>query len=373
MQVTLRFTLALTKEDSVANGPLFHRWIPDGERDAIELPPLSSPDPGPKPSRLRVWFDPRGGDFGGLHYAPEGPPFPREKVEREGKAEGGPLHGELQVDDVDDAAIQALDQDSRHDPAYEALGRIVYKAIHVPISNFVLCLKHVYGQSWLQPPDHATDRRGSLANYFANMGVKWRVGDRSGRFRPGTPVSWLKLTALHASEYRQYLKRAEWDEIPDLLCKWVRPPAATEVLSRAARMLLEEEVRSACVEAYAGLELALSQYVESRNNDPVWRSLRRTFDAAKMEQKLALVAAHANIQSEAFDHAIEGLEARHRVAHKGWIPTESEESVLAHAVHTLIEVAASLLPAPGMRVLRVTSSTTNRSPEQWEARYDEFD
>jgi hypothetical protein len=69
-------------------GPLFHRWLPDGEKDAILV---DVPDPT---AELKVWFERRGFvDDRWIRFDYSRPEIDPEIMERQAILDAGPLRG----------------------------------------------------------------------------------------------------------------------------------------------------------------------------------------------------------------------------------------------------------------------------------------
>lgn len=374
--IVLRFTAALSRTEVVPNGPLFHRWVPDDERDAIELTPETSPDPGARPTRLRVWFAPRGSEGGLLRYDPNGSPFPANVVARYAKAEGGPVHAELTIDGVSESSVAALAAHQRDSPEYEALGARVYKAIHNPIASFIALLKTVYGQCWLVPPEHYDADKIPLLHYFRAMEARWRLETEAAwhPFTPGMRGPRIFVEILSPREYREYLTERDWRALGELSSVTRRAPFAAEVLSRAALLLMQDDIRAAAVEGYAGLEVALESFVHARSKDPIVLAIRKVFDHERnLEVKFAMIAPLAKVAPEDYSAAVPAIHARHKIVHGGWVPLGKARENLRREVFALLRATAPLIPDPGLRVLKVSPFSAHMPPEEWEEAYRVLD
>jgi hypothetical protein len=165
--LSLRFEIPLRDYTNPwpANGPAFHRWLPDGERDALAL---DTEDPA---AELRVWFERRGyigtegPDEGFIRYSPDRREVDPAIMERQGVLEAGPLLGAIGLRDVPNDQFRAVAEGRTGDPAYVALGkRVVKRVVYPPVSRLIDILRTTYGQFWFRPLAPWDSRRQSLGN-----------------------------------------------------------------------------------------------------------------------------------------------------------------------------------------------------------------
>src|SRR6266581_4241758 len=95
--LTLEFDIPLAgfgpRELFEANGPLFSRWLPDGQSDAVVL------DTGDGDVELHIWFERLGfvGDNGFIHFDERRREVPEELMSRQAVLEAGDLRGKLRL------------------------------------------------------------------------------------------------------------------------------------------------------------------------------------------------------------------------------------------------------------------------------------
>src|SRR5260221_1744382 len=159
--IKLRFHLRLESEPVghlKVQGPQFHRFLPDGQNDAVWLTPEGDPH------EIRVWFDrtaKKRGDF--LEWDRDGTEFDEATMRRQGKLEAGNLRGDFFMPDLSDAELESLlrspkavnepfGQDTADDPVYQRLGKRVVNLLYPPLANFIATLRDQYGQYWRQVP-----------------------------------------------------------------------------------------------------------------------------------------------------------------------------------------------------------------------------
>jgi hypothetical protein len=126
-------------------GPLTHRWMPNGQSDAIDL------DVGNSDYILKVWFERRG-------YVRDGMiefDYKRKEVEpaiipKQVVLEAGPMTGSFTIKDVSDVELEAVKGNKEGDPNYISLGKRIVSIIQPPVSNLLRILRIQYGQYWLR-------------------------------------------------------------------------------------------------------------------------------------------------------------------------------------------------------------------------------
>lgn len=107
-ELKLEFRINLTRrlpDPIVENGPLFHRWLPDGKKDAIAL---TRPD---EQEQLTVWFERRMVvNHGFLSWKSDGTAFDPNIMKRQGKLDSGLLFGDMNavVSKAELAAIEKM-------------------------------------------------------------------------------------------------------------------------------------------------------------------------------------------------------------------------------------------------------------------------
>ena len=151
------------------HGPLFHRWLPNGENDAISL------DSGDDDAKLMVWFD-RFGTVDGKQIR-----FDLGKREVDQKImltqailEGGPLFGRVEIDNMSEEIVHCLKNDEIGSEVYEQFGKRVVKIIYPAVQNFLDNLRTRYGQYWIPNIEKWDSRKDSLGAHCRNLQIEWR-------------------------------------------------------------------------------------------------------------------------------------------------------------------------------------------------------
>ena len=115
-------------------GPQFHRWLPDGEKDAISL------DTGNSNATLKIWFERRGYVDGNLiKFDYERQEVDPEIMSTQGKLDAGPLKGLLDILDISDEEVSLLKEKKVDDKRYLAFEKKIIKLFYNPVRCW--CIK----------------------------------------------------------------------------------------------------------------------------------------------------------------------------------------------------------------------------------------
>jgi len=106
-KLLLKFGINLEAKDTQFalehHGPQFHRWLPDGEKDAILL------DTGDPNAVLKVWFERRGFVRDGfIVYDRKRQEADSEIIPKQAVLDAGPLRGLLEIQEISAEEIMSL-------------------------------------------------------------------------------------------------------------------------------------------------------------------------------------------------------------------------------------------------------------------------
>src|SRR5579872_4737380 len=145
-------------------GPLTHRWLPDGENDAISL------DTGDSDFILKVWFKRRGYVSGSMiEYASDREEVDPTIIPKQGILEVGAMTGFLEVKNIVSDKFNAVTNNLIGDVNYVSLGKEIVKKIQPTIASFLRILRIRYGQYWLNDFLPFDSRNGSIGGYYNSL------------------------------------------------------------------------------------------------------------------------------------------------------------------------------------------------------------
>jgi hypothetical protein len=308
------------------HGPVFHRWLPYGRADAIDLPTDD------KAARLRVWFD-RWGTTDDSHITYN---WQKREVDpaimvRQAVLYGGSLDGDLTLSDVTDDELRALsdivadDENTLEDsPLARALGERVVGLIYDPVASFVETLRVRYGQYWLEPVKRWDEKKVSLGAYCGASALlaEWSCdGEKTWKHFTPTRVIWNagSLGGSVAAFFR-YLTQQDWCDIAARAARReLHPSDVAQVVGRAHHLAEDGELRLALVEAVTALEVAVSVVLRRHFSDAqAFRQALKSFDRATLAGRVTAASGYTGrIPAEHVKKLIEGIEARNRIVHAG--------------------------------------------------------
>jgi len=241
-------------------GPLFHRWLPDGEKDALVL------DVGTDNAELKVWFERRGYVEGGLiKYDVTRKEVNPAVIPTQAALTAGSLFGSLEIRDLAEEEVMPIRENRIGDASYRALGdRVVNKLIYPSVSRFINTLRGKYGQYWIRELHKWDSRNETLGAYCQFLLLKWSLDQGATwlDFVPDDPIAYTTAMAGRAESFRNYLTQEDWNDLAQISSQKYELPLASNFLSRANQLLDEEDYKYALIEGITALELAVSDAIK---------------------------------------------------------------------------------------------------------------
>jgi hypothetical protein len=326
----------------LGSGPIFHRWLPDGEKDAIVL------DTGEPDVDLKVWFE-RLGFVDGYHH---GIVFDEERREvspdvmrTQGVLAAGPLVGSLEIRGLREGAVAAVRGDGVMDAEYVGLGKRVVSNLLVPhVNRFLRILRVNYGQHWIVELEEWDSRYRSLAEYCERpLGLTWSPdgGDTWKPFHPGPGEGGGR--ARHDGRpfpqlLREYLAEADWRQLGLLIRDGYEPSTGALVLAQAHRFLDLGDVRQAIIEGVCALEVALHEFVRNRLGGA--RDLAKcmeSFWTLPLRAQVVVVAtALSGIPEQDIEDSVALVGIRNKILHEGEVVPDDAASRMTGLMNTVV-------------------------------------
>lgn len=266
-RLVLKFSIKLEREfdkENYPEGPVFHRWLPDGQIDAIML--KDDPD-----ISLKVWFERFGttakdwdGDYIKFEYGKKD--FEPTIIPKQSSLIAGPLRGRLEIS-VSEEQLQSLIANDN----YIKLGKKVVGLLVPPISKFINVLRINFGQYWikeLEKYDFNTNQSAlygrSLAYYCHSMALEWSVDEKDWKpFEPGKFIpSTLAAVMIDKKEYLEFITRDDWKNISKIRYK-EEYSVAQDMLMEFSELLDKDLLNRAIINGITSLEVAINSFMKN--------------------------------------------------------------------------------------------------------------
>jgi len=326
-------------------GPLFHRWVPNGSADALRLSAANDP------YQLSVWFERRAkkDPAGFLRWDREGSQFDPETMQRQEKLDGGVLYGELTLVDVPEAALAAMkehpifvgekfgNEPLEKQPPYIALGKKVVEYAQPRLSRLINQLRNQYGQHWLRDLSPWDSRRSTLGSYCLSLGLKWRSEDgRMCRFMPTNLGEEFELQPAPGREYGEYLTEKDWRRLQAAGFE-ADATIELELLGNATRLLDLSENRHAFVEVVTALEIAIANRVRS-DNKAIQLAMQSFTNGPPLKTQAAVLMKLLQFSSDEIIDVLAIVKMRNAIVHEGKAVSPDDTATLRRAMTSVAKL-----------------------------------
>jgi len=366
---SLRFTIGL-REYGLASpvehsGPYFHRWLPDGENDAIAL---GLPRTG---AQLKLWFERRGFVHRGfIEYDTYRHEVDPDIMTRQGVLEGGPLMGLLSGCELSQEELSALNEDRRGDPSYEALGKRVINLVFPEVSRFISIVRTNYGQYWVKELEGWDSRKRTLGSYCRFiLNSEWSLddGETWQPFVPNEPMQngvHLDVSLSDKQRFTEYITREDWQWLAEYYRRRCLPSPSANILLSTHKHLDQGDLRYAFIEGVTALEMALSEFIQDGigGRDALNKPLTGFFEL-RLPSQLASIAVTLGLDAEAIEKAVEAVSIRNKIVHEGHDPPSSSEDKLRGLMH----VTSQLISGLSIRFPTINPGNAVMPREDWES------
>ncbi|MBI5476340.1 MAG: hypothetical protein HY964_06355 [Ignavibacteriales bacterium] len=365
----VRFAKHLKRSElkfSSHEGPLFHRWLPDGERDAITVTDSKTN------TIVKLWFERWGFvDSSMIMFDYNRKEVNPDIITRQAVLDAGPLYGNIRLS-VSSDELNAVRQNRKGDSTYEALGkRLVKNIIYPQVLRFLNMFRINFGQYWIALPTDWDSRQCSLGHYCRHWNMKWSNDDGASwsDFIPNEEKISLTLRICGEQTWRELLHESDWREIQDLTQSGYEPSFAGTLITLAHELADQDKLRHAFIEGITALEVAIEEFYKQKfKNDETLRDALKSYWELPLRTRLASVTLAATssgsvISSDDVLGALRAIEIRNRVVHEGVDPQVEDGKHLA----ALLRVASALLLGSHFRFPPSNiGNEIRRSEKEWE-------
>lgn len=363
MKLLLKFWIPLEYQNQYLEiekfGPFFHRWLPDGEKDAIELQ-TSVPD-----IKLKIWFD-RSGLFDNefIKFDYQTYEVPAHLIEKQSYLDGGPVIGLLELQNLSENEINPVITNKKGDSQYVSLGKKVIKIIEPQLINFINILRTNFGQKWLDPLKQWDSRKESLGHYFSNTVItQWSIDGKSWQdFVPNEVVWNPEFKSYGPEKDLQFITKKDWMQLSDALNKEYTPSTSAILLSDAGYFAMHGDLKHAIIEAISALEVAISEHIRRELKDKTLVDKIAAFEQLPLPVQLIVVSMNREITTASLNNSIEIIKLRNEIIHEGKIPIDSDEIKL----YSLFHIIEGLIDGPGFKYPFEYSTLRVMEPQEWD-------
>jgi len=326
------------------HGPLFHKWLPDGERDGLDLN-VDETD-----AELRVWFEQNGFvEMGRVKFDYERKELDARIISEHPVLDAGPLIGMLRLSNVPEDVLEAIQDNRAGDSAYVAFGRRVVQLLTGPLTRFLDVLRTNYGQYWISELKDWNPRDQNLGSFFSLViQTKWSIdeGVTWGDFLPEAP-EFFGAGRGATVNYDELLTRLDWRELQKTLSEGYEPKLGARLLTSTHELIEREDLRGAAIQGMMALQVALNEFMQrkTRMNKVLGENLQ-AFASLPLPARLAAVSTLSGaISAQQVESALKLADMHHKIIREGWEPPATARKELENGLLTV----AALLPGPGFK------------------------
>lgn len=348
------------------HGPLFHRWLPDGTRDIIDL------DTDNAYSKLTVWFDQMGKkERDLLVYDPTKNEVTDEDIDKQGVLDAGPLKGKLTLSDLIQPEIDILKQNKIDDDIYIKLGKkIVNNLFYPPISNFINILKYNYGQYWIKELEKWDSRIRDLGSYCKKMNMKYSLDSEKTwlDFIPTTKKLQYEFVIEMGGPYTEYMTKEEWNILKTYNKKY-KPNLSLVLLRKSQELIENNDMKYALIDAVTSFELCLRDFLSkkingfSKSEEYLNTMLRENDNRFKLS---TITAFFDEIDISTLEDCIKVVDYRNDLVHGGKNPPADAEE----KIRQLYKLISYISDGPVVKFPKRNAGNARMNEENWIKEYD---
>ena len=321
-------------EPSKLDGPVFTRWLPDGENDALKV------TIDRYSAEVYLWFERHGfiDDSGFIRYEHKRFEIDPNVLPRQEKVYAGALYGKIILNEISEAQVSALINHEVESEEYVTLGKLVLKKILDPVLiQFTKLLKNTYGQYWIEVYKPFDSRNLALSNHCSRLNMKWHLSDEeSGDFVPGKKEIQTISFTVSASQEKEYIDRNAWFHLESLLNNKFEPSLSSAFASRANKLLEEGRYSHSLLESVTAIELSIEEYIRrSISNAPELEEYMHSFWKNPLPTRISLVASLAGADTNDISLSISGVNERNKFVHDGKDPDSSVSGLVDGLLRTI--------------------------------------
>jgi hypothetical protein len=343
---TLIFTLIVPlerhdlEEYPRLHGPIFHRWLPDGEKDCILIKTKS------RNLKILIWFERCGFvQDGWIRFDYKKREIDTTILNRQAKLDAGPLRVRIELTGISIEDIRTLKKNKQGNENYKRIGKRLIKILNESVIPFINTLRFYYGQYWLQELTKWDSRVQSLGSYFRRMNTKYSIdkGATWVDFIPDKMEARGGFVVNVQSDFSSYLSKEDWKALNNIDLSEFSLTLAAELLQTAHQLKDEGNCKQAIIEGNTSLEVAISYLFKNRLSlSKVLKEEMQSFWQLPIGAQLIVISCLIEgLSDKDIENAISIVKIRNKIIHEGFTPKSDFDTM--KKIDSLFRVIAKLI------------------------------
>lgn len=350
-------------EPEEQQGPFFHRWLPDGEKDAITL------DTSDKGIHLRVWFERCGYTVMNMvEYDDVRREVDPAIMRNQARLDGGPLVGQIKLD-LKPEELTKLTGSEIGDDIRIRLAQKLIDHIQPATGRLVDIVRTTYGQYWLpefRPWDSRQQGLGFYCRHVLHLYWSFDSGSTWSEFVPDQPT--VRVHFPREPDYSQYITESDWRGVAKLAALPGKEPLAAMLISQSRNYLHSGDLRHAVIEGVSALDVAVNGFMREKlkGSGQLQKVAQSFFQLGLAAQAIIVMSSLGDISAEEMEIVARLVDVRNNVVHKGLTPSEDD----ANQLEALLKTTSKLIPGPVFKFPTLYYGNRVMSSDEWQRAYE---
>lgn len=345
--IDLRFQRDLSEQEFGINeiherhGLAFHRWLPDGEKDAIVVG-TKYPD-----TTLKLWFRRFGfTERGKIEFNLDHNEVDPTIVPKQGLLNSGPLFAKIESFEITDDELKVLQDNKIGGDKYQLLGKKIAKIIDPIMINFFYLLRIHFGQYWLPKYSKYDSTEKSIGEHLRMLFIEWSdvEGKTWNAFEPDNKHATISVEMSSPKSFPKLITKQDWKKLEEYLKEDHKESLAAITLARTHQYIVQRDIRHAFFEGVTSLELSIEEFMRYRiKNNKLFNDNIKGFWALPIRTKIISIATVLDLSTTDIENTVTAISWRNKIIHDGWAPEFYEAKKY---LESLLRVTSKLLTGP---------------------------
>ncbi len=317
-------------------GPVFHRWLPDGETDALSINAKS------KYINIKIWFERCGYmNNGWIKFDCKKREIDPSILLRQAKIDAGPLHVKMCIKNLNSNAVESVYANKRGDEGYIKIGKKIISILNDNLIPFVNTLRFQFGQYWIRELLPWNSQKESLGHYFIGLHTKWAKENEESwqEFIPDEIKSTAHLNIICGKDFSHYFSKDDWEYLNNFQPENHRFGLTHKVLLNAHELREQGNYKQCFIESITSLELSISEYMKNRLSIPkeLKKEIESFWQMPIRSQTTVLAMTLPSVSYTHIKNTVEAIKIRNKIVHEGFSPNgDFEDKKLIDSVFFII-------------------------------------